>query len=404
MIDGHRGELRERLVDDQLCECVDVFNIDTGFGHGRHAQTVTECNIRVCSFPADLFGSLAAVKFSTEYHADALDFVGNGRSHMCKYCVEYGNGTKWYLNPANFDPELVKKPGHAVGYMNLTGASRNSFEWGGKDPQGPVDMGNEGYLNMAIDTMLQQAGQVIPLEDALQIIDVAPGDRFILQHCGCRRYFGFGDFYGCMFFDRDVDRTRAERPWETDSMVINKEEARKLCRERYAQGLVISIFDAGTDSDGKLPLCFCFCNAFDCQAYKARAYRGATVEYNKAEYVAVVDPKKCAAGCKNDTLIIVCDQSKLSFETAERITDMVDELNLPYSNKCMIGCRYDEKNKPIMEELAGRLGVDVLGFVGYDQEIASLNLAGKGLDAISDDNAALDAVKEMVKKILSEPA
>lgn len=300
MIDGHRGELREWLVDDQLCECVDVFNIDTGFGHGRHAQTVTECDIRVCSFPADLFGSLAAVKFSTEYHADALDFVGNGRSHMCKYCVEYGNGTKWYLNPANFDPELVKKPGHAVGYMNLTGASRNSFEWVGKDPQGPVDMGNEGYLNMAIDTMLQQAGQVIPLEDALQIIDVAPGDRFILQHCGCRRYFGFGDFYGCMFFDRDVDRTRAERPWETDSMVINKEEARKLCRERYAQGLVISIFDAGTDSDGKPPLCFCFCNAFDCQAYKARAYRGATVEYNKAEYVAVVDPKKCAAGCKNE--------------------------------------------------------------------------------------------------------
>lgn len=109
-------------------------------------------------------------------------------------------------------------------------------------------------------------------------------------------------------------------------------------------------------------------------------------------------------GSNSDTLIIVCDQSKLSFETAERITDMVDELNLPYSNKCMIGCRYDEKNKPIMEELAGRLGVDVLGFVGYDQEIASLNLAGKGLDAISDDNAALDAVKEMVKKILSEPA
>ena len=143
---------------------------------------------------------------------------------MCKYCVEYGNGTKWYLNPANFDPELVKKPGHAVGYMNLTGTSRNSFEWGGKDPQGPVDMGNEGYLNMAVDTMLQQAGQVIPLEDALQIIDVAPGDRFILQHCGCRRYFGFGDFYGCMFFDRDVDRTRAElSKFPFDKAVFTKE-------------------------------------------------------------------------------------------------------------------------------------------------------------------------------------
>lgn len=109
-------------------------------------------------------------------------------------------------------------------------------------------------------------------------------------------------------------------------------------------------------------------------------------------------------GSNSDTLIIVCDQSKLSFETAERITDMVDELNLPYSNKYMVGCRYDEPNKPIMQELAGRLGVDVLGFVGYEREIASLNLAGKGLDAISEDNEALAAVKEMVKRILSEPA
>ena len=76
---------------------------------------------------------------------------------------------------------LVKKPGHAVGYMNLTGAARNSREGGGKDPQGPVDMGNEGYLNMAIDTMLQQAGQAIPLEDELQIIEVENGDRLIIQ-------------------------------------------------------------------------------------------------------------------------------------------------------------------------------------------------------------------------------
>lgn len=109
-------------------------------------------------------------------------------------------------------------------------------------------------------------------------------------------------------------------------------------------------------------------------------------------------------GSNSDTLIIVCDQSKLSFETAERITDMVDELKLPYSNKYMIGCRYDEENKPILGELAERIDTQMLGFVGYDGEIASLNLSGKGLENISDDNKALAAVKEMVKKILSDPA
>ena len=109
-------------------------------------------------------------------------------------------------------------------------------------------------------------------------------------------------------------------------------------------------------------------------------------------------------GSNSDTLIIVCDQSKLSFETAGRITDIVSEINLPYSNKYMIGCRYDDANKPILENFAESIDVEVLGYVGYDKEVASLNLSGKGLDGIAADNAALEAVKEMVKKILSTPA
>ena len=234
----------------------------------------------------------------------------------------------------------MKNPGHSVGYMNLTGASRNTFEWGGKDPQDPVDIGNEGFLNMAIDTMVQQAGQVVPLEDALKIIDVAPGDRMLLQHCGCRRYFGFGDFYGCMFFDRDVDRTQAERPWETDSKVITKDEARKLCKERYAQGLVISIFDAGTDSDGKPPLCFCFCNVFDCQAYKASSYRGGTAEYNKAEYVSTVDPKKCAKGCKNEApCIMKCQFGAIQYSPLKDIVT-INQFKCFGCGLCRTACKY----------------------------------------------------------------
>ena len=64
-------------------------------------------------------------------------------------------------------------------------------------------------------------------------------------------------------------------------------------------------------------------------------------------------------GSNNDTLVIVCDQSKLSFETAERITTMVEELKLPYAYQYAIGCRYDDENKIKLEELAGRLGIDV---------------------------------------------
>lgn len=107
-------------------------------------------------------------------------------------------------------------------------------------------------------------------------------------------------------------------------------------------------------------------------------------------------------GSNSDALIIVCDQSKLSFETAERITDIVDELALPYASRYVVGCRYDEENKPLLEKLAGRLGLDTLGYVDYDREIAALNLAGESLDGLSADNPALESAKRMVKRILCE--
>lgn len=263
---------------------------------------------------------------------------------MCKYCVEYGNGTKWYLNPDNYRTELYSNPGHADGWSNLTGTSRNSFEWGGKDDQEPVDLGigegNEPFLNMACDTMMQQAGQVVSLEEALQIVDVCPGDRFIMQHCGCRRYWGFGDFYGCMFFDGYVDRTREQRPWETDSWVLNKEEARKLIRDRYKQGLVISIFDCGTDKDGKVPLNFCFCNAFDCQAYKSRAYRGATTEFHKGESVAVVDPKKCAQGCEGEApCIMKCQYGGIQYSPLKDIVT-INQFKCFGCGLCRTACQH----------------------------------------------------------------
>lgn len=107
-------------------------------------------------------------------------------------------------------------------------------------------------------------------------------------------------------------------------------------------------------------------------------------------------------GSNNDTLLIVCDQSKLSFETAERITTMVDELNLPYAYEYLVGCRYDEENRCALEALSRRLETPVLGFVDYDKSIAGLNLAGKPIGELSGDSAVLDRVKQMVKKIMTE--
>lgn len=107
-------------------------------------------------------------------------------------------------------------------------------------------------------------------------------------------------------------------------------------------------------------------------------------------------------GSNNDTLIIVCDQSKLSFETAERITTMVSELGLPYAYEYAIGCRYDDANKDKLEQLANRLGIEVLGYVDYDSQIAGLNLAGESIGKLDASSPVFESVKKMVQKIMRE--
>jgi NAD-dependent dihydropyrimidine dehydrogenase PreA subunit len=141
-----------------------------------------------------------------------------------------------------------------------------------------------------------------------------------------------------MFFETH-ERILEERPWE-DNRRISKDEARQVCRDAYKKGLVISIFDCGTDSDGKFPLNFCFCNAFDCQAYKARAYRGATVEFNKGESVCVVDPVKCAAGCKNEApCIMKCQYGGIQYSPLRDVVTINQFFCFGFG-LCRTACKY----------------------------------------------------------------
>jgi Pyruvate/2-oxoacid:ferredoxin oxidoreductase delta subunit len=218
---------------------------------------------------------------------------------MCRYCVEYGKGTKWYLNPDNYRADLFQAPGHNTSFDMLSGTYKNNFEVGAAaDSEANLpDYNFGGAFNIALENITQHQGQVVPLEDALKIIDLAYGDRFILMHCACRRYFGHKDVYSCLFFDPVVDRVLGQRPWETDSRVISREEAREFETEMDSLGLVHSIWDAGVDTDGKPPIVMCHCLETDCMPTRIRAHFGIINAQRKGEYVAVIDRKQCAEGC-----------------------------------------------------------------------------------------------------------
>ncbi len=218
---------------------------------------------------------------------------------MCRYCVEYGNGTKWYLNPDNYDTRLYEKSGHNVSFAMLGGVHKNTFEVAGISALDAAltDANYSADVNLALERVVQHQGQIIPVEDALNVIDLIPGNKFLVMHCACRRYFGLKDELRCIMLDPIVDRSLAERPWETDSQVLNKEEIKAFIREMDQKGLPHSLWDCGVDKDGKPPIALCQCTETDCIPSRLRAHFGIVNAQRKSEYVVTIDRKRCEGGC-----------------------------------------------------------------------------------------------------------
>ncbi len=108
------------------------------------------------------------------------------------------------------------------------------------------------------------------------------------------------------------------------------------------------------------------------------------------------------AGNPSDTLIITCEPSRLSFDTSRRIKALVDDLALPYERQYLIGSRFDKTREPLLADFAGEIGLEVLGIIPYDKEIAAKNLLGEGLLNLSPDSPSARAVQDIMKKLVPE--
>lgn len=95
------------------------------------------------------------------------------------------------------------------------------------------------------------------------------------------------------------------------------------------------------------------------------------------------------AGNPCDTLVVTCDPSKLSFDTAGRIRALIDELALPYENQYLIGSCFAPAQHSFFHDLAAQTGLDALGMIPFDPEIEEKNMAGKALLSLEPDNPAL---------------
>jgi len=266
---------------------------------------------------------------------------------MCRYCVEYGGGTKWYLNPNNYSAAVQTATPHKEGIAALGGAGKNTFEMNiaaGADGAVP-DVNYPDTVNMVLENVLNHAGQVVPIEDALKVVDLTFDSYnvdFVKQHCTCRKYFNMEPLEVCLYIGRIAETSGESRPWEKDQKRLNREQVKDHLRAMSKANMVHSLWHGGVATDGVPVLAICSCVYPDCMGIRAREVYGAMNGMRKGEYVARIDPEKCREGCGSTAkqCMGVCNFGSLRFSPTHQHVFVVPQRCFGCAT-CRNVCPYD---------------------------------------------------------------
>jgi Pyruvate/2-oxoacid:ferredoxin oxidoreductase delta subunit len=224
---------------------------------------------------------------------------------MCEFCLQHGEGKKWYLQAKNYaddllsdlkrrrfietflaDPEALAKEVHDLERLN-------------KMPTFIRDI-----IGRLITRKMKKIhfGQIVPIEEIEQIFGFV--NTITRVACICRqaslgqekRYcYGVslapngGRFNEIL---QSLDQSFLTGPDAKDLEVLTQEEALTAFQAHEQEGLCHSVWTFHTPFIGGI----CNCDRSDCMAMRCTVTQGVPVMF-RGEYVAQVDPDLCL-GCR----------------------------------------------------------------------------------------------------------
>ncbi|MBA7500938.1 Ion-translocating oxidoreductase complex subunit B [subsurface metagenome] len=228
---------------------------------------------------------------------------------MCEYCTEHGEGKKWYLQMKNYSDELLHQELSSRQKEIAKASSRietrlRFFEnrvipaiTGVAEPEEQSQDASGSKAQFSEKEMAKRRkvsfGQVLPIEDIEQVIDIA--DSITRFACGCRFITtGKTDKRYCFGLGVDKQGILGKFPDAASSLeVLSKKEAKKSFRQYDKEGLIHTIW---TDI---VPYVDTLCNCDrDCQRYKGYIENEGVPRFFRAEYICQTDWELCR-GCKS---------------------------------------------------------------------------------------------------------
>ena len=100
-----------------------------------------------------------------------------------------------------------------------------------------------------------------------------------------------------------------------------------------------------------------------------------------------------------DVMIVVSDASKRGLGTAKRIKKLANELEIKFKEIYVVANKVNDENKTIVEENAKELGLNLIGKLPFNEEIAKYDLVGKPLYDIDENNEVYKMVENITSKL-----
>ena len=102
-------------------------------------------------------------------------------------------------------------------------------------------------------------------------------------------------------------------------------------------------------------------------------------------------------------LIIVVDPSKMAFHSVERILEVTKEVSLEFGHKWLLGNRFTDNLKNLLDERLTSLEgnhVQFLGAIPEDSEIRRVNLLGGNLLELDKSNETFQQCRDLFSKVV----
>jgi len=213
--------------------------------------------------------------------------------------MSHGEGKKWYLQAKHYSDELVNEERKSMLAAAYEGPAEET-----PNRMGEMDklwMTDPDAAKAAASAMVEQAkkihyGQVVPLEEIEQIIDMDVG--VVRLACSCRSVTcGVSDARYCYgltsIWQSPSSPVRQYPDYAKDFEVLTNEEAKKSHQKLDQHGLVHTVWTWNTPFIAWI----CNCTVSECLGFKMRLRRSIPLFF-KVEYVGNIDWESCN-GCRD---------------------------------------------------------------------------------------------------------